>query len=238
MKRIIGIVPTPSMGKPEDSCFSDSYKVGNNYILRTAEAGCVPVGLAPVNYWLDEKALEACDGFLIQGGSEFHPYHFQVMHHALATGKKYLGICLGSQLIYVYFKLRSVVEEEGYEGDLIKAMCAYLAKQEPGFTFQKRIPDHCGGKVERGNEDAAKHDVDVIPGTLLHRVLGRDRMRLCSYHYLCTPPDQTLVKINSWSAKGDGVVEGVEFGENILGVQGHPEADDLLPELFAFLSED
>ena len=35
----------------------------------------------------------------------------------------------------------------------------------------------------------------------------------------------------------DGVVEGTEYGDNILGVQGHPEADALLPELFKFLAE-
>jgi GMP synthase-like glutamine amidotransferase len=33
------------------------------------------------------------------------------------------------------------------------------------------------------------------------------------------------------------VVEGTEYGENILGVQGHPEIDALLPELFTFLAE-
>ena len=83
----------------------------------------------------------------------------------------------------------------------------------------------------------AKHDVDVIPGTLLHRVLGRDRMRICTFHNLSTPPDQTLVTVNARSALGDGVVEGTEYGENVLGVQGHPEADDLLPELFRFLAD-
>ena len=31
-------------------------------------------------------------------------------------------------------------------------------------------------------------------------------------------------------------VEGSEYGDHILGVQGHPEVDDLLPELFQFLA--
>ena len=37
---------------------------------------------------------------------------------------------------------------------------------------------------------------------------------------------------------GDGMVEGTEYGDHILGVQGHPEIDGLPPELFAFLTED
>lgn len=57
-------------------------------------------------------------------------------------------------------------------------------------------------------------------------------------HDLNTLPDLDLVTINAWSAKGDGVVEGTEYGENILGVQGHPEVDELLPALFAFLAQD
>lgn len=238
MKRIIGIAPAPVMGKAEDSNMKDFYKLGCNYIHRAAEAGCVPVGLAPVNYWLPEEALEMCDGFLVQGGAEFYPYHFQIINHAIIRGKKYLGICLGEQLIYVYFELRRRVEERGYEGELVKAICDYLEEMGAEFSVQQKIPGHRSDAVARGNEDAAKHDVDIVPGTLLHRVLGRDKMRIASYHYLNTPPTQTLVKINAYSALGDGVVEGTEYGENILGVQGHPEIDGLLPEIFAFLAMD
>jgi len=46
------------------------------------------------------------------------------------------------------------------------------------------------------------------------------------------------VTINAWSAKGDGVVEGCEYGDNLFGVQFHPEVDGLLPEIFAFLTEE
>ena len=238
MTRIIGLAPAPAFGKPEESCMSDAYRVGHNYIKRTLEAGCIPVGLSPADNWLTEDQLDMCDAFLVQGGSEFYPYHFQIMEHVLKTGKKYLGICLGEQVIYVYLKLKQIVEERGYEGDIVHAMVDYIAEQPEGFTLQKRIPDHRYPRPERGNEDTAKHDVNIIPGTILHRLVGKDTMRLCSFHYLCTPPEQTLVKINAWSAKGDNVVEGTEYGDNILGVQGHPEADNLLPEIFAFLAEE
>ena len=238
MKKIIGIAPAPSVGTPEESCMADHYRLGVNYIKRTAEAGCVPMGLAPVDHWLSEEALDACDGFLVQGGAEFYPYHFQIIHHAYTHGKRYLGVCLGQQLIYVYFELRRRVEERGYTGDLVRAICAYLDEQVPGFSVQQRIPNHRMQRPARGDEDSVKHEVAVVAGTLLHRVLGRDTMRIASFHKLNTPPTQTLVTINAWSALGDGVVEGTEYGENILGVQGHPEIDTLLPELFAFLAGD
>ncbi len=235
MGKIIGIAPKSMTLKENNSCMDDYYRLGNNYIKRVAESGGVPVGLAPVDNWLSQEQLDMCDAFLVQGGAEFYDYHFQIIHHALTTGKRYLGICLGQQLIYVYFELRRRVEEQGYEGDLVKAICKY--RRTLSRSLQEKIPNHRLDYPARGDEDAAKHDVDIVHGTLLHKVLGRDKMRLCSFHNLNTPPKQTTVTVNAWSALGDGVVEGTEYCDNILGVQGHPEADNLLPELFDFLTK-
>jgi len=237
MKKLIGIAPASFIGDSSQSCMEDFYKLGNNYIKRTVEAGCTPIGLAPSDNWLTEEALDMCDAFLVQGGAEFYPYHFQIIHHAVESGKKYLGICLGQQLIYVYFKLRRILESEGFEGDIVKGMCDYLESKGTDFSLQKKVEGHRSSRPPRGKEEEAKHDVNIVEGTLLHRVLGRDRMCVCSFHNLCTPPEQTVVTINAWSARGDGVVEGTEYSDYILGVQGHPEADELLPELFAFLTE-
>ena len=237
MKKWIGLVPKCRVGDPEKSCMEDYILVGHTYAERVLEAGCIPIGLAPVNGWLTEDALEACESFLVQGGPEFYPYHFQVIHHAITHHKKYLGICLGCQLIYAYFELKRRVEEQGYEGDLVKAICDYRDNQLKGASLLESVSGHYAALPARGQEDMAKHDVNIVPGSLLHRVLGRDTMRLCTFHGKSTPTNQTLVSINAWSAAGDGVVEGTEYGDNILGVQGHPEADALLPELFKFLAE-
>lgn len=234
MKKVIGIVPAAFVGPPNKSVMEDYYKLGNNYIKRVTEAGGLPVGLAPSDKWLTREALEMCDGFLVQGGAAFRPYHFQVLHHAITHGKRYLGICLGQQLIYVYFEIKRRLEEQGYRGDIPTGISEYLASQGPGFSVQKTAPGHRSDYPPRGNEDAAKHDVNIVPGTLLHRVLGRDTMRIATFHYKQTPPEQRLVTVNAWSLEGD-VVEGTEYKDYILGVQGHPEADALLPELFSFL---
>lgn len=231
MKKIIGIVPATDPIDFTQTSMNDRYHLGNNYIKRAAAVG-IPIGLSPVDNWLSEEALALCDSFLVMGGKEFYPYHFQVIHHAITRRKRYLGICLGEQLIYAYLELKRRVEEIGYEGDLVKAICDYINRQGPGFSVLQKAPGHRSPDIPRNNVDAAKHDVTMIPGGLLHRVLGRDTMRIVTRHSLCVPADQNLVTINAWC--GD-VVEGIEYGENILGVQGHPEVDDLLPELFTFL---
>ena len=238
MKKIIGIAPASSIGDPDESCMKDFYKLGNNYIKRAVEAGCTPIGLAPSDNMLTEEALAMCDGFLVQGGAEFYPYHFQIIHHAVTHKKRYLGICLGQQIIYVYFALRRMLEEEGYEGDIVKGICDYIASKPADFSLQKKVEGHRREFPRRGDEDTAKHDVSIIPDTLLHRVMKRDTMRICTFHNLCTPPEQTVVSINAFCKGDEGTVEGTEYSDYILGVQGHPEADDLLPELFKFLAED
>lgn len=231
MRKIIGIVPATDPIDLTQHSMTDRYYVGNNYSKQAAAMG-IPIGLSPVDNWLPEDALELCDSFLVMGGKDFYPYHFQVIHHAITRGKRYLGICLGEQLIYAYLELKRRVEEAGYEGDLVKAICAYLDRQGPDFSVLDKAPGHRSPDIPRDNTDAAKHDVTILPGTILHRVLGRDTMRIVTFHSLCTPAEQNLVTVNAWC--GD-VVEGTEYGENILGVQGHPEVDDLLPELFTFL---
>lgn len=235
MSKIVGIVPKSLVLSTNESCMQDFYHLGNNYVKRVAEAGGTPVGLAPIDNWLSEEQLNLCDTFLVQGGAAFFPYHFQVIHHAITTGKRLLGICLGEQLIHVYLELRRRVEEQGCEGDLAKAIWNYKKTQS---SVLQSIPNHHYDFPARGNEDVAKHDVDIVPGTILHKVFGRDKIRLCSFHYLNVPPTQTLSTINAWSSLGDGVVEGVEYGDNILGIQGHPEADELLLDIFNFITKD
>ena len=236
MGKIVGIVPKSMVLSTNESCMQDFYHLGNNYVKRVSQAGGTPVCLAPGDNLLNEEQLSMCDTFLIQGGAAFFPYHFQVMHHAVTTGKRLLGICLGEQLIYVYLELRRRVEEQGYEGDLAKAIWDYRRAQPADFSVLQAVPNHRREFPPRGNEDIAKHDVDIVPGTLLHKVLGRDKIRLCTFHSLNVPPTQNLATINAWSSLQDGVVEGVEYGDNILGIQGHPEADDLLPQFFEFVT--
>jgi len=185
MARIIGIAPTLPPGAPGESNMLDFYKLGDNYTKRLTEAGCIPICLAPADGWVSEEALDLCDAFLVQGGPKFRPFHFQVIHHAITTGKRYLGVCLGKQLIYMYLELRRRVEAEGYEGDLVRAIWQYRQEKCPGVSVLRKVPNHYREFPPRGQEDLAKHDVNVVPGTLLHRVVGQDTIRLASWSGAC-----------------------------------------------------
>ena len=234
MKKIIGLAPSTNYGE-EISCMSDTYKVGNNYAKRVLEQGCTPIGLAPIDNVLPDSALDLCDGFVVQGGKDFYYYHFQVIHHAVENNKKYLGICMGNQLIYAYFKLKSMVVERGYTGDIVTAI--YDLFKQPGVEdlLLEKVEGHSAEFPPRGVEDIAKHNVKVEKDTILYNLLGTSDMRICTFHNYATPREQTLLKVNAWSS--EGVVEGVEYGDYILGVQGHPEADRLLNKIFEFIAK-
>ena len=237
MGKVIGIVPLGDLFNLEKSTMYDIYRIENNCSKRVAEAGGTPVSLAPVDGWVSEKALDLCDGFLVQGGAIMFPYHFQVVHHAVTYGKRLLGICLGEQLIYCYFLLRKAVEEKGGADDLVKAIYAMYKDKNRGFTLLDTVEGHWSKAMTRGQEDDVKHDIDVVPGTNLCRVLNRDVFRGASYHHMRIPAQQDIVTVNAWAADNSETVEGIEYGDNILGVQCHPEVDALLPEVFRFLVE-
>lgn len=233
MAKIIGIVPKGDLQAAEESNMKDRYFLLNNYIKRVTEAGGIAMGVAPVDGWVPQQALEAFDGFVVQGGQKFFPYHFQIIHHAVETGKPYLGICLGMQLIRTYFMLRHRVEAAGYEGDLVQAIWHLQCNKD--FDTLGSVEGHYSALVPRGREEEVKHEVTVVPGTLLHRLLGRETAHGATYHNSCVPADESFLTINARAA--DGTIEGVEYGENVLGVQFHPEVDDKLPELFAFVTK-
>ena len=238
MAKIIGVVPQSAFTRTQTGSGTDLYKLGNSYTKRVLEAGAIPVAVTPVDNWVPQEQLKLFDGYIVQGGAEFYPYHFQIVHDAVVNHKRLLGICLGEQLIYTYLALRKMVEEQGCGGDVVKAICDLRQQRGADFLVLEKVKGHYSAPTTLGNEDAAKHDVHVVPGTTLHRLVGRETIRAQSFHHLQVPPSQELVTINAWSAKGDGVVEGVEYGGNLLGIQSHPEADALLPEIFTFLTEE
>lgn len=234
-KKVIGIVPKGILNDPEKG---DMYHLLNNYIKRVQEAGAIAVCLAPVDGRLTQEQLEVCDGFIAQGGTKMWPYHFQVIDHAYNTGKKYLGICLGMQLIHRYYAMRRIVAEVGLEGPMDENIIDLFYNKDKGHNLLHPIEGHWLKDYDRlQGMDGAKHDVDVVPGTVLHRLLGRERIRGGSFHHWRVEDPVDELTVNAWAIDGTGTIEGVENGSNILGVQFHPEIDDLLPEIFKFLTK-
>ena len=124
------------------------------------------------------------------------------------------------------------------EGDMDENVIHLFFDLGEGHDLLHPIAGHNLSGMTRENTDIVKHDVDVVAGTVLHRLVGKPQIRAASFHnWRAEDPAEDLT-VNAWAADGTQTIEGLENGSNILGVQFHPEVDGLLPELFRFLLEE
>jgi putative glutamine amidotransferase len=139
-------------------------------------------------------------------------FEWAITKGMLAANKPVLGICGGEQLLAVIL----------------------------GGTLIQHIPDSIVDALphEQPNpRDEAGHDVDVVPHTLLHRLVGQRRIAVNSAHHQAVRDVPDGVCVNARA--DDGVIEGIESPayKFCLGVQWHPEfhispADEAILQAF------
>ncbi len=194
------------------------YALRENYASAVRRAGGLPVAL-PHEPGLALGYMETIDGLVVTGGdfdvdpalfgaAERHgkvatkdartAFEQALMLDALEFDLPILAICGGQQLLHVVLG-----------GELIQ-----------------HIPDEVAGALahEQPNpRDQAGHDVEVVAGTLLHRIVGTERMAVNSAHHQAAKGASEGVVVNARAA--DGVIEGIEVPAKrfCLGVQWHPE---------------
>jgi putative glutamine amidotransferase len=117
---------------------------------------------------------------------------------ALARNMPVLGICGGQQLLAV-----------ALGGTLIQ----HIPDAVPNaLTHEQPNPRHEPG-----------HVISVMPGTLLHRIVGSPQMHVNSAHHQAVRDPGRFATVNALAA--DQIIEGVEDARYrfCLGVQWHPE---------------
>ena len=233
-RKVIGIVPTAPLLMETENRYDDKYMFTDTYEVRVAEAGMVPVGVLPVEGRIRTDVLELCDAFVVQGGTHVRPYHIDVIDHAVKTGKKLLGICLGCQAIQCYFATRAEAEKRQWKGDM-GSLFAILRKTE-NTVFLKPVEGHRLSEiVPREDTSALKHRVLLSEGSLAAKVFGLTSLMGVSLHSFCI--DEPAPGLAVSGRAEDGTVEAVEHGDRILGTQFHPDADGELPMVFAWLAK-
>lgn len=234
METIVGIV-APGKLLDEMNPRRDEYYFGNNYSNRVYELGGMPLGILPSDGYVSDEVLDRVDAFLICGGHKTWPYHLQVVHHAITTGKPLLGICLGMQSIHCYFRLLDYAKATGQalsfdrKGNFWEVF-QQLRKESGGLIYSVE-----GHKMEhiRGEEDATKQNVHLTPGSHIHRLVGQNIIRAGSFHGFAI--DKPSDRLNITGTADDGTIDVIEYGEKVLGVQFHPEIDRELMPIFSVL---
>ncbi len=229
MSTVIGIVPSARLFSTPDP-YDDRYTFINLYTQRLCANGAVPIGILAQDGLLPPGTANLCDGFLLCGGSKLWPYHLQVLHHALKTGKPVLGICLGMQAINAYFRVCEQAEKRQFSGD---PLILFEQMKQEKFLFTLPVAHHWDVQITRDNIELTKHPIFVRPGTLLHRLTGVDCLRGSSMHHYRINGVAPSLCISAQTA--DGTIEAIEYSTQMLGVQFHPEVDDTMDVLFEWL---
>ena len=194
------------------------YAIRENYCNAVRNAGGLPL-LLP--HMPDDAALylDRLDGLVVTGGGfdvdpalfgaeSRHPsvktkdrrtaFELAAARLALDRDLPVLGICGGQQLLNVAL----------------------------GGALIQHIPDEVPDALphrQPNPRDEPGHAVDIVAGTLLHRITGMARLAVNSAHHQAVKTAGPGVVIDAVAE--DGVVEGIEDPRRhfCLGVQWHPE---------------
>lgn len=197
-----------------------------DYADRVREAGGDPTPL-DLGEWLESRALPACDALLVTAGVDVDPHRYgeepsarvtevnaqrdefeeSVIAAALERDIPLLAICRGQQIFNV-----------GRGGALLQ----HLEQREP----------HRARRGEGDAIDSGWHDVAVMPGSLLARVLGATSVRVNSRHHQAVTPDRLAPGLLVCGLTTEGetvVVEALEDPTRrwALAVQWHPEMAEM-----------
>jgi len=215
-KPIIGI--TLDSEQPGGYSNMPWYALRQNYADVITAAGGLPVPL-PHEPELAADYADTLDGLLVTGGAfDVDPTMFgatdrhntvvtkdrrttfekAVTEIMLSQDKPVLGICGGQQLLHVIL----------------------------GGTLIQHIPDEVDSRIaheQHNPRTEAGHDVDIAADTLLHKIVGTDRLPVNSAHHQAAKDCSDNITVNAWAS--DGVIEGIEDSRYrfCLGVQWHPE---------------
>lgn len=208
----------PRIGIPLDvdeqrSC----YEIARPYVQAIADAGGLALPLAYGDRSTVGEYLSFLDGLLIAGGAFDIPperygearragcgptrpgrteFEWEMVEGALAVGLPLLGVCGGMQLLNVV----------------------------RGGALYQHLPEDLGVCHEqRPPKDVPSHEVRIVPGSLLARLVGEEPLPVNSTHHQAVSRAGTGVTSSGLSP--DGVVEALELSGApfALGVQWHPE---------------
>jgi putative glutamine amidotransferase len=192
--------------------------LGVKYTSAVEAGGGVPVVIPPMSAEAIGALLDGLDGVCLSGGPDLHPtgygerphpklgpteidldrFELAVARAADERGLPILGICRGAQALNV----------------------------ARGGTLHQHVPDVAGSDIEHRQTlagDRLVHTVEIEPGSLLARTLGRRRARVNSFHHQAVKRIGRGLRPVAWAP--DGVVEAVESrtAHFVLGVQWHAE---------------
>lgn len=215
-----GLRPAPVAGRPVIGVMMDEntsrggqlYETSKAYFRAISAAGGLPVGLA---YDADTPAfaVQTCHGLVVCGGrvrfpdawyqpgrtsgsppSERIDVETDLLPRWMATGRPYLGICHGMQVLAAIH----------------------------GAALSPALRDDVPGALVHDTPEA-RHAVSVVEGSLLHRLTGASTLSVNSLHSEAVMAVSDRLDISARAPDGIIEAVEVKGHPFALGVQWHPE---------------
>ncbi len=169
---------------------------------------------------LAEEIIGMIDGLLLTGGGDLHPsYYGQEPHPKLTeTTRNRDSFEMAMARLALEANMPIMAICRGYQ---------VLNVTLGGTLFQdlSTLPKGVGEHADPGQTARIFHEVAIMPGSLLHRILGSELIETnSSHHQVIDKPGEGAV-VTAF-AREDQVPEAIELGGKrfVVGVQWHPEA--------------
>ncbi len=195
------------------------FELHTSYVRAVEKAGGLPLIVAPGRAEDVAEILDHVRGLILTGGSDVDPalfgearhsalgrviperdaFEIALCHEALRRDLPLLAICRGQQVLNV-----------ALGGTLLQD----IASQVPGAIEHR----------SEGERWATSHDVELLPGTRLRAILGKETLAVNSFHHQAVKQVAQGLVVAARSPV-DGIIEGLESRRQqfLLSVQWHPE---------------
>src|SRR3954464_6195054 len=198
--------------------------LGLSYLDAVAQAGGIPVILAPLPARRLEAIIERLDGVCLSGGPDIEPATYGAQAHAE----------LGPTEPEVDLFELGLVRAARRRGLPVLAICRgmQVLNVARGGTLVQHVPDLSEEVSHRQMIAASQpsHPVTLAADSKLARIAGCERLDVNSFHHQAIDRLGAGLEPVAWA--DDGVIEAVEASGNafMLGVQWHAECLTERPE--------
>ncbi len=194
------------------------YILRENYYQSLIAKGAIVLAL-PYQLEQVDAIMEMLDGVVIAGGAfDVDPalYGDDEVHETVQMKQRRTAF-------------ESAIAKAAMEKDMpILGVCGgeQLMNVLQGGSLVQHIPDSVEDCLEHEQSekfDVPTHPVQIVPGTLLHKIVGAEQMMVNTSHHQAVKEPGEHLQVNCHAP--DGVIEGIEHVSHrfCLGVQWHPE---------------
>ncbi len=214
MKPLIGITMNLEVQPSRNMNILDQ-----DYGKAVLKAGGIPVPLLGIDDSIADL-VKHVDGFLFTGGDDLHPdfYREKPLANARLTFSPDERTRFEINLFKAATKAKKPVLAICHGAQLVNVALGGRLYQDIAQQFRHPIqhsPSHAGDKVF--------HDIDILEGTRLSRIMGVSRIRVRSAHHQCVKNPGRGLHLSA--VAHDKVIEALEPRSKhfLLAVQWHPE---------------